>query len=213
MKKRFMTFFMALMLLVTLFPVTARAESVFDKAVNMEELELYSESLNGEVNNGDKFIYYKISISEKGHIKFRYDECPQYTYAFLYDSNAELVGGYNRNGCFELTGDDPLLEEGVYYLKVVGERDDSHYKNLYYVFTPSEEPTIQFKITLKKGESLDLSAVVDPKNEKITWLSTKKTVATVSNTGKIKAIKAGTTKIYASLDNKTRIELTLVVNK
>ncbi len=202
---------MVLIMLFTMVPTIAGAESVFDKAINMEELELYSESLVAEDNNGDNFIYYKISIPEKGRIEFRYDECPQYTYGYLYDSNAKLVGDYSYNMCFQLAGNEPLLEEGIYYLKVVGKQDNSHFKNLYYVFTPSEEPTIQFKITLKKGEALNLSAIVDPKDEKVTWLSTKKTVATISTTGKIKAIKAGTTKIYASLDNKTRIELTIVV--
>lgn len=211
MKKRFVTLFLALLILVTIVPVTAGAESVFDNAVNMEEMELYSKALNTNDITSPMVIYYKISIPETGHIQFRYDECPQDTYAFLYDSNAELVGGYNRNACFELTGNDPLLKEGIYYLKVEGTRNNSHFKNLYYVFTPSEEPTIEFKITLKKGDTLDLSAIVDPKDEKVTWLSTKKTVATVSTEGKIKAIKAGRTKIYASLDNKTRVELTLIV--
>lgn len=202
---------MVLMMLVTLVPATARAESVFDKAVTMEELELYSESLNSEVNDGDNFIYYKISIPEKGHIEFRYDECPQWTYGYLYDSSAKLVGNYSNNKCFRLDGEDPFLQEGTYYLKVVGDEKESHFKNLYYVFTPSKEPTIEFKITLKKGAILDLSAIVEPQDEKVTWLSTKKTVATVSTTGKIKAIKAGRTKIYASLDNKTRVELTIIV--
>ena len=56
--------------------------------------------------------------------------------------------------------------------------------------------------TLKKGKKLKLKATILPKNAKsktITWKSSKKSVATVSSKGVVKAVKKGTTTITATV--------------
>lgn len=59
-------------------------------------------------------------------------------------------------------------------------------------------------LTLTVGKTATLKAIVTPSNatnRKVTFTSSKKSVATVSATGKVKAIKAGTTTITAKTAN------------
>ena len=59
--------------------------------------------------------------------------------------------------------------------------------------------------TIKKGESITLKATIEPKdatNQKITWTSNDKTIATVDASGKVKGVKKGLAIISAKVDNK-----------
>ena len=61
-------------------------------------------------------------------------------------------------------------------------------------------------VVLKEGESLQLSAKVNPSNASIkdvTWSSTNSTIATVDGTGKVLAVNSGVTEIKASADGRT----------
>ena len=64
---------------------------------------------------------------------------------------------------------------------------------------PVEDVTIdQSDLELEVGETETLTATVDPSdaaNKNVTWSSSRKTVATVSSSGKVKAVKEGTTEI------------------
>ncbi len=53
--------------------------------------------------------------------------------------------------------------------------------------------------TLKKGKSVTLKATVKAKNKKVTWSSSNKKIATVTNKGKVTGKKKGTTKITAKV--------------
>ena len=86
-------------------------------------------------------------------------------------------------------------------------------KDYYIKFDPTDKPTIAFKLTMKKGTSVSLGAVTENYDGKVTWTSTKKSVATVSSTGKVTAKKAGTTTVRASLDNGEYIQITVKVTK
>lgn len=71
------------------------------------------------------------------------------------------------------------------------------------------------KITLKSGESVQLTATVEPDNatnKKVTWTSSDSAIANVSDTGLVKAeAKAGTTKITATAGN-TNASITITVS-
>ncbi len=61
------------------------------------------------------------------------------------------------------------------------------------------------KLTLGTKETFDLKATITPKNatnKKVSYKSSKKTVATVSSKGKIKALKKGKTTITVTVDGK-----------
>lgn len=65
----------------------------------------------------------------------------------------------------------------------------------------SSSSTFAFKsdsYTVKKGASLDLNAELQRSNISVSWKSSNTKIATVSSTGKLKGIKAGTVTITAS---------------
>ena len=114
------------------------------------------------------------------------------------------------------TGDGNAVEiqkPGTYYIQMKAREDNVSVKDYYIKFDPTDKPTIAFKMTMKKGTSVSLGAITENYDGKVTWTSTKKTVATVSTTGKVTAKKAGTTTIRASLDNGEYIQITVKVTK
>lgn len=91
---------------------------------------------------------------------------------------------------------------GTYYLKMWV---DDGYANwdvgnfTYFARTiPSKDADLEICISLKKGKSIQLGAIISNcKDKKLTWSSSKKSVATVSSSGKVKALKKGTARIKA----------------
>ena len=114
------------------------------------------------------------------------------------------------------TGDGNAVEiqkPGTYYIQMKAREDNVSVKDYYIKFDPTDKPTIAFKMTMKKGTSVSLGAVTENYDGKVTWTSTKKSVAAVSTTGKVTAKKTGTTTIRASLDNGEYIQITVKVTK
>lgn len=73
------------------------------------------------------------------------------------------------------------------------------------------QPTAEMEI----GETIQLSATVSPSNathKEVTWSSSKKSVASVSDTGLVTALAEGSTTIYATADGKTA-ECTITVSR
>lgn len=58
-------------------------------------------------------------------------------------------------------------------------------------------------VTIYTGASTTLKATVTGKSKKVTWKSSKPSVATVSSSGKVTAVKAGKTTITAKANKKT----------
>lgn len=194
---------------------TASAAGVFDGAKKMEELEYYSRYYNQEESS----TYYKITVPRSGKITFKWDSsdagfASRTMSMVLLDSKANTVAEYGDAlywGSTEGTAD--LEKGGTYYLHIKQTRDDAFIKDLYYTFTPDLKPTISLKLTMKKGTSIQLGSIVENYDGKVTWTSTKKSVATVSSTGKVTAKKKGTTTIRAQLDDGTYVQIKIVVKK
>lgn len=187
--------------------VSAGARGVFDDAVKISELEFYSKQFTQKNDN----VYYKLTLPKSGQITIRAAEENNYCRYRLLNSNADEIYsdyfGRDKSRTIE------KLEKGTYYLLVVAERDNSYVRDFYYTFTPDEKPTISFKVTIPKGSTLQLGSVVENYNGNVTWVSTKKTVATVSSAGKVSAKKAGTTTIRAQLDSGEYVQIKVVVTK
>ena len=69
-------------------------------------------------------------------------------------------------------------------------------------------------VTVTKGRTKTLTAVVTPSsatNQKLKWSSSKKKVATVTQKGKVKALKAGTTVITAAATDGSGVSASCVV--
>lgn len=189
--------------------VTAGAKGVFDDAVKVNELECYSKEFTGAKED----IYYKIALPKAGQITIRCADASGmgWTTWCLLNSGADEIDGGNLNSNFSYITKD--LEKGTYYLRVVGSVKGAYIKDLYYTFTPNKKPVISFSATIKKGTTLQLGAVTENYDGKVTWSSAKKSVATVSSKGLVTAKKAGTAYIRAKMDNGDYVEIKIVVKK
>ncbi|MGN1340468.1 MAG: Ig-like domain-containing protein [Oscillospiraceae bacterium] len=187
---------------------TASAASVFSNATKMEAMENYK--IQGATDGNQKV--FKIIVPKDGQLTFRWGNVERCIngHAYLYNANAESVYNFNMHSSF---GDINCknLKTGTYYLEIKHIGEKGYIDNLYYTFTPTKKPTISLKATIKKGTSLQLGSVVENYSGKVTWTSTKKTVATVSSTGKVTAKKSGTTTIRAKLSSGEYVQIKLVV--
>lgn len=188
---------------------TASAKSVFDGATKMEAMEYYK--IQGATDGNQKV--FKIIVPQDGQLTFRWGvvEYCLSTNAYLYNVNAENITHFSFTSINkEKTCKN--LKAGTYYLEFTEINKKGYIDNFYYTFTPNKKPTISLKVTIKKGTSLQLGSVVENYDGKVTWTSTKKTVATVSSTGKVTAKKAGTTTIRAQLDSGEYVQIKLTVS-
>ncbi len=202
MLKKGIALFLAAMMLVTAMPTMVGAESLMDAAVEIDPMEFYSENF-GEKEHDPKTIYYAIILPKAGSIslncsavKERYYSSDKCTYKLM-DSNGNIVkkDSLSNNYRSEIYG----LKEGTYYLSFYADSYFYSFADFYYTFTPDNSPTIFLSITLKKGTQLQLGTLIENSADKAKWTSTKKSVATVSDKGLVKAVKAGTTYIKATL--------------
>lgn len=188
--------------------VTAGARGVFDDAVKIDELEFYSKDFTQANDN----VYYKLTLPKSGQITIKSADA-SYSAWRLLNSNAEEIKSddFWRDSSCTIKE----LEKGTYYLLVrrTSTWVDSYVKDFYYTFSPDDKPTISFKVTISKGSTLQLGSVVENYDGNITWVSTKKTIATVNSSGKVTAKKAGTTTIRAQLDSGEYVEIKVVVKK
>ncbi len=192
--------------------VSAGAAGVFDDAIEMDELEMHSISTGDEDSLKQD---YEITIKKAGTIKvFALDYCSVSAWDYatwqLLDSKSNPI---SDNDLVNDMSEYKDLKAGTYYLRIKLTKKDHYVNNFYYAFEPTEKPQLSFKITLKKGGKVQLGSVVENYDGAVTWLSTKKSVATVSKTGLVTAKKAGKTTIRASLDSGEFVEITVVVSK
>lgn len=207
MLKKGVALFLAAMMLVTAMPTVVGAESLMDAAREIDPLELFSEDF-GEKGHDPKTVYYAIILPEAGTVSLncgaiKYDAYSSSPSSYsecsfrLMDTKGNIVkDGYLKgDDHFEVLG----LQAGTYYLSFYGNKNFNGFSNFYYAFAPDNSPAISLSITLKKGTELQLGTLIENSTDKAKWSSTKKSVATVSDKGLVKAVKAGTTYIKATL--------------
>ena len=188
---------------------TASAANIFDGAIKISELEYYSTNFSA----AKEYQYYKIVLPSNGDITLRCNKASSPIYQpcqwYFYNSNAEEI----KHGSFSDNSNEKVenLKAGTYYLYVLACTDIAHATDFYYTFTPDLKPTISLKVTITKGTTLQLGSVVENYDGKVTWESTKKSVATVTSKGKVTAKKKGTTTIRAKLSDGTYVQIRVVV--
>jgi len=171
--------------------------------------------------------YYKITTTEKGNFKAT---IPQNTnvgslYMYYENSSGSLVTlVYDSNGSdgFEINKND--LEAKEYYLAVGGSSASYDGYTLTNEFTNESggvEDILVTQIelssssaTMEVGDEISLVATITPENatdKTVTWTSSNESVASVSDSGVIKAIKEGQATIKAQSSNNS-IYATCVIN-
>lgn len=171
----------------------------------------------GQIASNDDKDFYKFSLDSDCRLKIAYKAYMPTSDYYIYDSNGKEIEAKTYNGwngvskCF--TSEDYVdLENGIYYFCVAKYyRDTGNYS-----FTLSKS-TAAIKlnrevITLGKNKNITLKATLRPAtNEKITWESQYKDIATVNSKGVVTGKKAGYTTITATVGDGLKAECRVYV--
>lgn len=205
-------------LMLTAVPVMSFADEgdalSFDTA---EEIEV-DETVEGEITDYTS-RYYKISCKSEGLLTVKFTSKMESSDWYLFDEDGAKIpleginikAGSNSFGAEKgdehiKVGRDKVSQKATAELTYKVKKGDYYVavnrflwgdKGTEYSFSvdfkkDNEKEFSYLGITLKKGATMQLEAV-DADAKDIKWTSSKKTVATVSSTGKIKAKKKGTT--------------------
>lgn len=158
-------------------------------------------------------IVIKVVLKEKG--TFSLDFSPKKTCICgrLYNEQGIDIGSWRNGWRDSISGTN--YEAGTYYISLWGTLSPTKTETITYFanFTPTANSSIEICIPLKKGKSVQLGTIfTNSKDKKVTWSSSKKSVAAVSSTGKVTAKKKGTTiiKVFNSsgLVSKIKVKVT-----
>lgn len=183
------------------FPVT---KSLSESIQDISEPISTFDKISKEINNGEDH-YYTFEIKKEGIITFNVvglsagDSRLQDTsdHGYVYDSEGSIIEE-------KIWSDNVFavhLKPGTYYLRIHrGNKSWSSKYTLNTSFKAVNKTTVTLETTLKVKQTLQLSAVVEPKKQTVTWKSSKSSVATVTKMGLVTAKKKGTTIITATAE-------------
>lgn len=224
--KKLAAFLTAAVIAVTGFAVTASADSIFDMATSISSGVKQSVTLPQSYN-----VYYKFTASKSGTLKVHLTGSFEgNSYIRVYNSDGELIattdtsatkgsirdaGYYNTyfdwNDMiekFDVTA-SYQVQKGEYCIRVSRENyndgDGKLTVTATYPTSSSSKGKISYiSLTLSKGSTIQLGAVVSPSGSDVTWKSSKSSVATVSSSGKVTAKAKGSTIITAKCGSSSK---------
>ena len=236
--KRIVVLLVTLIFAVCALAVPAMADSIEETAVTVNSGDTIQDNFITQ-NEGwwyDKYLDYKIVVSDKGTINIEFSAGVPQVILSIYDSNGEEVINKDYK---VISGTAQLSEKSICYKwnetteKIKGSASFEVSKGTYYIRLNSPwynyndgNRKVETKITysksatsatisyltlnLKNGSSIKLGAVLSGGKGTVTWKSSKKSVATVSSKGTVTAKKKGSTIISATCGGKT-VKIKIIV--
>lgn len=207
----------AAMLVLT--AATVSADSIFDTAKNIDSGKKVSKTMDTRDT-----LEYKITPTEKGTATVKLTFQSDYLYFTVYDANGEKVAHdydismgsttstayvWDRDArCFKGTLSFEVKANKTYYIQFKRNSAIGSGKIEASFKYPSEEkePTALMTLNLKKGDTVQLGA----NGDNASWKSSQKSVATVSGSGLVTAVKKGKTVITLKCGSKKQ-EIEVVV--
>lgn len=218
---------MAAVMLVAALCVSAGAESIEDTAKAIDSGKKVSFTPEAGTIWGAPSRDYKVILSEKGTLRLTFNTRSEKTEVEVMDSNgnrialsdSDVTTGWVSSGKItsihwntnveKFSGKlyYKSLKKGTYYVRIRNANssyDVNGKLNVSFKYPQKTEEeaadgTIScLSVSLKKGESLQLGAVIEGEGA-VEWSSTKKAVAAVSSDGKITAKSKGEATIEAKL--------------
>ncbi len=232
---------LAAVMFMTALCVTSSAASIEDtaKAVDSGSKVSFKPDTSGLFGGSKEYKDFKVKLSEKGTLKLTISTVSEDTRVTLINSNGNIVEcsetsattgniyytkeiwlSWNSNvERFKGVIKYKSLAKGTYYVRIWNDNFSEVKGKMSVSFkypqasTDDEETgTISaLSVTLKKGNTLQLGAVVEGEGTP-EWTSSKKSVASVDSDGKITAKSAGTTEIKAKL-GKSSVKIQVKVTK
>lgn len=226
------------LLLVAVITVTAVSvtsfASPYDEAIAIDS----GETVEGTIDPGES-IYYEITTKSSGTLTVTWSYGSIWSCLYVYDEDGayipvetlEIKAGRLRSGG---EGEDSIegkwsgasekfsvtstykVTKGTYYIQCEDGSSyskDGDHKSKLTVTYPTEEKEVKISylgLTMKKGDTLQLSAILTGGKEKTTWTSSKKKVASITSSGKVTAKKKGSTIITAKCgDSVVKLKITV----
>lgn len=142
---------------------------------------------------GNKFMCSENIFSE-GKGKEMEDGC----FRCIWNGSAETESAETVEGTLAMEGTIKYeLKKGTYYIELTTYSalgtDETTFKATYPTPDSADVQLSNITICMSVGDTITLEVDAAPSNTKLTWSSSKKSVATVSSKGKVEAIEAGTT--------------------
>ena len=217
--KRITTAILAAAMLV-LTAATVSADSIFDTAKNIDSGKKVSKTLND-----DQSMSYKITPTEKGTATVKVTAKTNYFKFYVYDKDGSDVGydedikqGWTTAGshywdskteCYIGTFSFDVKANRTYYVQIKRgsfQRGSGKFEASFKYPSEEVEQTALMTLNLKKGDTVQLGA----NGDNASWKSSQKSVATVSGSGLVTAVKKGKTVITLKCGSKKQ-EIEIVV--
>ena len=215
--KKIIGIMLALVLTLTCVPVTnAKATTIAEMATQTIKFNEFDTI----TFNTDVPVVVKIKLKTKGVFALQFKpKDAGYIHVEMYDEQCNLLAQGTVDTEFSNIHPNNIgyngdLDAGVYYLRMY---TSSTYTTGTFSFQtqmyPAANADIQICPTIKAGKTLQLSpAFISCKDKKVTWKSSNSKVATVSASGKVKALKKGSTtiKVYNQSGIVTKLKIKVV---
>ncbi|MDE5992923.1 MAG: Ig-like domain-containing protein [Oscillospiraceae bacterium] len=208
----------AAMLVLT--AATVSADSIFDTAKNIDSGKKVSKTLSD-----NQSLSYKITPTEKGTATVKVTAKTNYFKFYVYDKDGSDVGydedikqGWTTAGdhywdskteCYIGTFSFDVKANKTYYVQIQRgsfQRGSGKFEASFKYPSEKVEEAVLMTLNLKKGDTVQLGA----NGDNASWKSSQKSVATVSGSGLVTAVKKGKTVITLKCGSKKQ-EIEIVV--
>lgn len=154
----------------------------------------------------------KVVLKERGKIELDFSPYKILIEGQIFDEQYNHIGSWGYTYTDELH--TSMLDEGTYYFRLWTEYSSNAGTYTYFAkFYPSTDAGMEICVSLKRGKSIQLGTIfTNSKDKKVTWSSSKKSVAIVSPTGKVTAKKKGTAiiKVFNASGHVSKIKIKVI---
>ena len=226
--RRILAMVLIMVMALTALPLTASA-GIADTAKSISS----GQTVQGWIPNENDCEDYKITVKSSGKLVLDLSINLKYANVYVYDENGNRIslsaenitsGGFTNDYRQETIWNNTVekfngkltykVNAGSYYIRIKSiDLNSTTWSNpgsgeftlkATYPSTAAKAKISYISVTMSKGSTLQLGAVVSPSSSKVKWTSSKTSVATVSSSGKITAKAKGATIITAKSGSSTK---------
>ncbi len=220
---------------ITVLAVTVTSfASPYDEAIAIDS----GETVEGTIFDINSSLYYEITAKSSGTLTVNWSYGSSWSWLYVYnedgayipvetlevkagslqsggEENDYIKGKWNRASEKFSATSTYKVSKGTYYIQLQDDSFSAHgdHKLKLSATYPTESNDVKISylgLTMKKGDTLQLSAILTGGKEKTTWTSSKKKVASITSSGKVTAKKKGSTIITAKCgDSVVKLKITV----
>jgi Bacterial Ig-like domain (group 2). len=215
-KTKIFSLLFTVILILTINWSSVRAETIADLVTDTLEINNF---YTAELSESQS-VYYEITLPVKGTLKINFECNNGYGDEFWRGIKIfDVAGNQLYNDSVYDNYDDIIeteLNAGTYIVQLCnnqgGKYTGTKLTKFYIAFEKSNSNTMILSVSLKKNNTLELGTVFTQENSTgIIWKSSKKSVASVTKEGVVKALKKGSTTISATAKTGEIVKVIVIV--